>query len=164
MFIGLSLKTCIICYKWLLNLFSRIFTDLTLKPAYIGMCAKGQIVLEFSLMWIWVTCLLAFHMPWDRMDSTFQYPFESYIRNPLVHWKKKRELRAKKLQSIVAGTYTWVCIPLSLGALLCSSQDFLFLVILLLWDGGLRWWRPKWGIQFLHAIRGCIYLVISDLY
>ena len=28
-----------------------------------GMCAKGQIVLEFSLMWIRVTCLLAFHMP-----------------------------------------------------------------------------------------------------
>ena len=36
---------------------------LTLKPAYIWMCAEGQTVLEFFLMWIQVTCLLAFHMP-----------------------------------------------------------------------------------------------------
>ena len=25
---------------------------MTLKPAYIGMCAKGQIVLDFSLLWM----------------------------------------------------------------------------------------------------------------
>ena len=42
-----SLKTCIIHHMRLLNLFSRIYVDMTLKPAYIGMCAKGQIVLEF---------------------------------------------------------------------------------------------------------------------
>ena len=45
-------KTCLIFYTRLLNMFSRIDADLTLKPAYIGMCAKVQIVLEFSLTWI----------------------------------------------------------------------------------------------------------------
>ena len=60
-----------------------------------GVCII-QILLEFSLTWIRLTWLLAFPMPWDRSDSTFHYPFESYIRNPLVHWKHKRELRAKK--------------------------------------------------------------------
>ena len=57
-----------------------------------------QILLEVSLTWIRLIRLLAFHMPWDFSDSSFHYPFESYIRNPLVHWKKrKRELRENKL-------------------------------------------------------------------
>ena len=47
-----SLKTLIICCTQLLNPFSCIHADITLKPTYIGMCAKGQIVLDFSLMWI----------------------------------------------------------------------------------------------------------------
>ena len=49
-----------------------------------------QILLEFSLTWIWLIWLLAFHMPWDRSDSTLHYPLWSYIRNPLVHWRHKR--------------------------------------------------------------------------
>ena len=53
-----SLKTCNNCDMQILIPFSHIYMDLTLKPAYIGMCAKGQIFLEFSLMWIRVTCLL----------------------------------------------------------------------------------------------------------
>ena len=52
MFPRSSLKTCIIFHTQLLNLFLSIYTDMTLKPVYIRMCAKGQIVLEFSLMWI----------------------------------------------------------------------------------------------------------------
>ena len=79
------LKTCNNCHTWLLIPFSRIYTDLTLKPAYIEMCAKGQIVLEFSLMWIRVTCLLAFHMPWDRLDLTFHYPIEALYKEPFGH-------------------------------------------------------------------------------
>ena len=58
-----SLKTLIICYTRILNHFSLIHADINLKPVYIGMCEKGQIFLEFSLMWIRVTCLLALHMP-----------------------------------------------------------------------------------------------------
>ena len=81
MFPRSSLKTCI-CYTRLLNLFSHIYADMTLKPAYIGMCAKCQIVLEFSLMWIRVTCLLAFHMPWDHSDLTFHYPIEALYKEP----------------------------------------------------------------------------------
>ena len=62
--------------------FSHIYVDLTLKTTYIEMCAKGQIILEFSLMWIRVTCLLAFHMPWDGPDSTFHYPIEELYKEP----------------------------------------------------------------------------------
>ena len=75
-----SLKTLIIFHTWILNPFSRIHADITLKPVYIGMCAKGQIFLEFSLMWIRVTYLLAFHMPRDRLDLTFHYPIEALYK------------------------------------------------------------------------------------
>ena len=43
---------------------------------------KIQIILEFSLMWIWLTCLLAFHMPWDRSDSTFHYLIDELYKEP----------------------------------------------------------------------------------
>ena len=77
-----SLKTCINFHTRLLIRFLRIYVDLTLKPMYIGMCAKGQIVLEFSLMWIRVTCLLAFDMHQDRLGFTFHYPIEALYKEP----------------------------------------------------------------------------------
>ena len=63
--------------------------DMTLKPVYIGMCAKDQIVLEFSLMWIWVTCLFAFHMPWDHLDLTFHYPIEALYKEPFGYIERR---------------------------------------------------------------------------
>ena len=42
-----------------------------------------QILLDFSLTWIRLIWLLAFHMPWDRTDLTFQYPFEKIYKEPL---------------------------------------------------------------------------------
>ena len=67
---------------WLLILFSHIYVYLTLNPMYIRMCAKGQMILEFSLMWIWVTCILAFHMPWDHLNSNFHYPIKELYKEP----------------------------------------------------------------------------------
>ena len=67
---------------WLLIPFSCIYVDITLKPAYIRMCAKGQMILKFSLMWSRVTCLLAFHMFWDRSDLIFHYPIEELYKEP----------------------------------------------------------------------------------
>ena len=46
------------------------------------MCAKGQMILEFYLMWIRIICLLTFQMPWDRLDSTFHYPIEALYKEP----------------------------------------------------------------------------------
>ena len=43
--------------------FLTYICGLTPKNAYIGMCAKGQMILEFTLMWIKIACLLTFHMP-----------------------------------------------------------------------------------------------------
>ena len=82
MFPTSSLKTCNNFHTRLLIPFSCIYVDLTLKPAYIGMCTKGKILVEFSLMWIRLTCLLAFHMPWDRSDSTLHYPIEELYKEP----------------------------------------------------------------------------------
>ena len=62
--------------------FIAYIRGLTSKTAYIGMCAKGQIILEFFLMWIQLTCLLAFHMPWDCSNSTFHYPIEELYKEP----------------------------------------------------------------------------------
>ena len=90
-----SLKTLIICCTQLFIPFSRIHVDITLKPMYIGMCAKGQIFFEFSLMWIWVTFLLAFHMPWDRLDLTFQYPIEALYKEPFGYIERE-ELKSRK--------------------------------------------------------------------
>ena len=82
MFPWSSLKTHVICHTWPFNPFSCIYVDIILKPVYIRMCAKGQRFLEFSLMWIWVTCLLAFHMPWYCSDLTFDYPIEALYKEP----------------------------------------------------------------------------------
>ena len=74
-----------------------MYADMTLKPMYIGMYAKGQIVLEFSLMWIRVTCLLAFHMPCllDRSDLTFHYPIEALYKEPFGYIERE-ELKSKE--------------------------------------------------------------------
>ena len=47
-----SLKTCKNFHTRLLNPLSHIYVVLTPKTTYIGMCEKGKILLEFSLMWI----------------------------------------------------------------------------------------------------------------
>ena len=89
------LKTLVYCCTLVLIHFSRIYMDINPKPTYIGMCAKGQIVLEFSFMWIWVTCLLAFHMPWDRSDLTFHYPIKALYKEPFGYIEGE-ELKSKK--------------------------------------------------------------------
>ena len=96
MFPRSSLKTPVIFHTWLLNPFSHIYTDITLKPVYINMCTKGQIFLEFFLMWIQVTCLLAFHMPRDFLDLTFHYPIEALYKEPFGYIEEE-ELKRKKI-------------------------------------------------------------------
>ena len=140
-----SLKTCLICYMRLLNMFSRIYADLTIKPVYIEMCAKGQIVLEFSLMWIWMTCLLAFYMPWYCSDLTFHYPIEALYKEPFGYIEKEEELKSKK--TIVHYCHSLLVLEF---ASLCPLEHFVFfpsfpfLVSLLSRDGELKWWRPRW--------------------
>ena len=154
-----SLKTCIICYTRLLNLFSHIYMDLTLKPTYIGMCAKGQIVLEFSLIWIWVTYLLAFHMPWDRSYFTFHYPIEALYNVPLGYIEGGIE----EQENIVHCCRRLLILE---STSLCPLEHFVFfpilpfLVSLLSRDGGLRWWRTT----FADVPTEVGILVISDLY
>ena len=63
------------------SLYSRVHRDV-----YII-----QNPLERSLTWIRFIWLLAFLMPWDRTDSTLQYPFEELYKEPigtLKAWEK----------------------------------------------------------------------------
>ena len=146
MFPWSSLKTCKSFHTWILNLLSCIYMGLTPKTMYIGMCAKGQIILEFSLMWIWLTCLLAFHMPWDHSDSTLHCPIEELYKEPFGYIEKRWENWEQR-------NYSPLLPELMLEfASLCPLEHFVlflsfpFLVIFLSRYGGLRWWRPKWGV------------------
>ena len=115
-----SLKTLIIWCTRLSNPFSRIYPDTTPKPTYIGMCTKGQMFLEFSLMWIWITCLLAFHMPQDRSDLTFHYPIEALYKEPFAYIEGE-ELKSKK--TIV---HCWQSLYLSLHPFIAWITFVLF--------------------------------------
>ena len=126
MFPRSSLKTCNNFHTQLLNPFSRIYADITLKPAYIEMCAKGQIILEFSLMWIRVTCLLAFHMPWDHSDLTFHYPIEALYKEPFGYIEGE-EFKSKKTIVHCCRSLYLSLHPFVPWRTLCSSQAFLFL-------------------------------------
>ena len=129
------------------------------------MCAKGQMFLEFSLMWIWVTCLLAFFRPQDHLDLIFHYPIEALHKEPLGYIQEE-ELKSKK--TIV---HCWRSLYLSLHpfvpwSTLCSSQLFPLLVSLLSRDRGLRWWRPRWRthfLQFTDVLTEVVTCVLFDL-
>ena len=166
-----SLKTCLIWYTWLLNPFSRIYMDLTLKPAYIRMCAKSQIVLEFSLMWIWVTCLLAFHMPWDCLDLTFHYPIEELYKEPFGYIEGRGIEEQEK--------YSPLLLELILeSASLCPLEHFVFFPSL---PFACELAIKKWGIEVveaqvgdsvslipIRADRGChycnLYFILIEIY
>ena len=83
------------------NIWKMIYTDFNPIIAYIrgfdpynhvhrDVCII-QILLEFSLTWIRLIWLLAFPMPWDRLNSTFHYPFEKLYKEPLGTLKARRE-------------------------------------------------------------------------
>ena len=160
-----SLKTCNNCHTQLLIPFSRIYADLNLKPAYIGMCAKGQILLEVSLMWIRLTCLLAFHMPWDRSNSTFHYPIDKLYKEPFAYIEGIWEITSKR--TIVHCCWN-LCLslhPLCPLEHFCVLPKLTFCLWACYWDGGLKWWRPKWGTRFLwftYMLTEVVFIVISD--
>ena len=120
MFPRSSLKTPIICCMRLLIHFSHIYADITLKPVYIGMCEKGKMFLEFFLMWIWITCLLSFHMPRDRLDLTFHYPIEALYKEPFGYIEEE-ELKSKK--TIVHCCHSLLIVEFSS---LCPLEHFVF--------------------------------------
>ena len=112
-------------------------------------------------MWIRVTCLLAFHIPWDRSDSTFHYPIEALYKKPLGYIEGE-ELKSKK-------TIVHCCRSLLVleSASLYTLEQFVFfqslpfLVSLLSRDGGLRWWRTQF-LRFADVPTEVVTYVISD--
>ena len=126
MFPRSSLKTPIICCTQLLIPFSRIYVDITLKPVYIGMCAWVQILLEFSLMWIQITYLLAFHLPQYHSDLTLNYPIEALYKEPLGYIEVE-ELKNKKTMVHYCRSLYLSLHPFLPWINLCSSQDLVCL-------------------------------------
>ena len=95
MFPRSSLKTCLIWYMRLLNRFSCIYMNLTLKPMYIKICAKAKYFWSFP--WCgsesvvsWPSICLEIARIWPSITS-----LKSYIRNPL-DTLKEGELKSKK--------------------------------------------------------------------
>ena len=147
----------------LLNPFSCIYAGLTTKTAYIEMCAKGQSLLEFSL--IRLTCLMAFHMPWDHSDSTFHYPIEELYKEPFRYIKGRRNWEQENysplfpelvLESASLSPLEHFCVLLKLSFCLWACyremED---------WGGG----GPSGGIQFLWFVdvpAEVVFIVISD--
>ena len=144
-----SLKTPVIFHMWILNPFSCIHVDITLKHVFIGMCAKGQIFWSFpwcgseSLV-SWISICLNIAWIWPSIT-----PLKHYIRNHLDTLKRE-ELKSKK-------TIVHCCCSLLIleFASLCTLDhlvffpSFPFIMSLLSRDGGLRWWRPRWRTQFI---------------
>ena len=60
------------------------------------MCTKSKSFLEFSLTWIWLTCLLAFHMPWDRSDLTLHCPIEELYKEPFGYIEEYVRIESKE--------------------------------------------------------------------
>ena len=55
-----------------------------------------QILLEFPLTWIRLTWLLAFHMPWDRSDSTLHCPIEELYKEPFGYIEEYVRIESKE--------------------------------------------------------------------
>ena len=162
MFLWSSLKTCKSFHTWLLNPLSPIYAGLIPKTAYIRICAKGQILLEFSLTWIWVICLLAFHFHRYHLDLTFHYPIEALYKEPFGYIEEE-ELKRKK-------TIVHCCDSLRVleFASLCPLEHFVLFpslhlfVSLLSRDGGLKWWRTQF-LWFVDMPTEVVTYVISYL-
>ena len=93
---------------------------------------------------------LSFHLPRDRLDLNFHYPIEALYKEPFGYIEEE-ELKRKK--NIVHCCRSLLILEFTS---LCPLEHFVFfpslplLVSLLLRDGGLKWWRPKWRNQFLQ--------------
>ena len=70
---------------------------------------KIQILLEFSLTWIWLIWLLAFPMPWDHSDSTFHYPFEKLYKELFGTFKAYERIESKET---IVHCYRNLCLSL----------------------------------------------------
>ena len=68
---------------------------LTSNPCTSGCVHKSKYFLEFFLMCVRTTCLLAFHMPRDHSDLTLHYPFGVLYKETLGYIEGE-ELKSKK--------------------------------------------------------------------
>ena len=136
-----SLKTPLFVVRDFWSL-SRVYTRiLPLNLRTLGCVQKAKCFWSFPWSGIWVTYLIAFHMPWDHSYFTFHYPIEALYKEPFGTLKEE-ELKSKKIIVHCCRSLYLILHPFVPWSTFCSSQVFLLLVSLLLRDGGLRWWWP----------------------
>ena len=64
---------------------TRVHRDVCISPNIFGI----------FLIWIWITWLFSFQMPWERSDSTLHYPCGVLYKEPLGHIEEE-ELKSKE--------------------------------------------------------------------
>ena len=157
-----------LCYIWkmyvfmmLSMLFHFIYTRIWPSNSRTSRCVQ-------KAKWFW-------SFPWCGYESLVSWPsifleisqiqpsitpLKSYIRNPLDTLEGE-ELKSKKTIVRCCWSLYLSLHPFVPWSTLCSSQYFILLVSLLSRDGGLKWWRPKWGNQVSlirkRVDRGCIH-------
>ena len=140
--------------------FSHIYIDLTLKPVYIGMCAKGQIVLEFP----WCGSESFVSWPSICLDITQIWPFitplKSYIVNPLD------TLKAWGIKSKETIVHCCQSLYLSLHPFFPWSTFVFFQIFPFACELAIERWRievveaqvgDSFSLICRHADRGCLY-------
>ena len=101
------------------------------------------------LIWVRITWNMAFGIPWECLDLTLHYPIGVLYKEPLGYIEEE-EMKSKRT---IVHCYRSLLVLES--ASLCPLEHFLLFPIFTLLtsflsrDGGLRWWRPRWGTQFL---------------
>ena len=114
-------------------------------------CIKTNIF-EAFLIWVWISWLLAFHMPWDHWDLTLHYPFGVLFKEPL-RYIKEEELKSKE-------TIVHCC--LSLHPFVPLEHIVFFLGFPLLCELAIERWRievveDSFSLVHRCANRGCHY-------
>ena len=137
--------------------------DMQILVIFLSLISHFPLVLK----WIWLTCLLAFHMPWDRSDSTLHCPIEELYKEPFGYIEGRWRIESKR-------TIVHCCPNLCLSLHpLCPLEHFCGLPKLAFclwacyqemedWSGG----GTSVGFSFssLQTCRQRLYVVISDLY
>ena len=85
------------------------------------MCIS-QNIFGFFLIGFRRSWLLAFHIPWDRSDSTLHYLVGVLYKEPLGYIERGGIEEKRNYSPLLPQfAYTWVYIPLSLCSTLCYS-------------------------------------------
>ena len=89
-------------------------------------------------------------MPQYRSDLTLHYPFGVLYKEPLGYIEEEALKRKETIVHCCLSLHILESASLCPFGALCVLPKLAFACGLLLRDGGLRWWRPRWRTRFLR--------------